>query len=146
MTDLYSALFTAGQDVLGYHTYLAQGGIGNSSEEYFDITYLYDRWYPSFFLKGHALPVLYSEFFSDDEDYYERQSSISAGAIFPLLMSNIESQYALIAGYHYLRLKKLSEIDNRAIDGIDVYQGRRDNTFIGFYIPGGTEVPLFDKP
>jgi Tol biopolymer transport system component len=122
--------FTAGQDVLGYHTYVIQGGLGVSGRGYYDIDYVYDRWYPTFFLRAYSVPVGYSEFFADDDDYYERQRGLTAGLSVPLY-STVESKLSLIAGYNYKKLRHLTSIKDRTVDGLQVYEGRRDNVFLG---------------
>lgn len=122
--------FTAGQDVLGYHTYVMQGGVGVSGRGYYEIDYVYDRWYPTLFLRAYSAPVGYSELFSADHHYYERQRGLTAGIGVPLY-STLESQLSLMAGYNYERLSHLTNIKNRTVDGLEVYEGRRDNVFIG---------------
>ncbi len=122
--------FTAGQDVLGYHTYVMQGGLGVSGRGYYDIDYVYDRWYPTLFLRSYSVPVGYSELFSDDDNYYERQRGLTAGLSLPLY-STLESKLSLIAGYNSKKLSHLTGIKNRTIDGLQVYEGRRDNVFVG---------------
>ncbi|MBI4683023.1 MAG: PD40 domain-containing protein [Nitrospirae bacterium] len=121
--------FTAGQDVLGYHTYIMQGGVGISGRGYYEIDYVYDRWYPTLFLRSYSVPVGYSELLPDD-DYFERQRGLTAGLSVPLY-STLESKLSLIAGYNYKKLTHLTSIRNRTVDGLDVYEGRRDNVFIG---------------
>ena len=134
--------FTAGQDVLGYHSYILQGGIGASGRGYYSLSYVYDRWHPTFFLSSYSVPVLYSEFFADDESYYERRESHMAGLIVPLIrMSTLESRYYLMAGYNYVRLRHLSDIEDRTVDGLEVYEGRRDNVFAGFGYSGALRYP-----
>ncbi|MEW6600919.1 MAG: BamA/TamA family outer membrane protein [Nitrospirota bacterium] len=122
--------FTAGQDVLGYHSYLAQGGVGVSGRGYYDINYVYDRWYPTLFLRAYSIPVGYSELFSSDHDYYERQRGFIAGLSAPLY-STIESNLSLLGGYHYKKLSHLTSIKNRTVDGLGVFEGRRDSIFVG---------------
>jgi Tol biopolymer transport system component len=134
--------FTAGQDVLGYHSYILQGGIGVSGRGYYNFSYVYDRWHPTFFLSSYSVPVLYSEFFRDDENYYERRESHAAGLIVPVIrMSNLEERYYLTAGYNYVRLRHLSDIEDRTVDGLEVYEGRRDNVFAGFAYSGALRYP-----
>ncbi len=131
--------FTAGQDVLGYHTYILNPAVGFSGELYGDATYVYSRWYPSFFLSAYSLPLFYSEFFDDYDDYYERKSSVSAGIIVPL--NYLESNYSLLAGYEYEERESLTDIEDRTVDGLEVFEGRRDNIFIGFRYNGALKYP-----
>lgn len=132
--------FTAGQDVLGYHTYVMQGGVGISGRGYYDIDYVYDRWYPTFFLRSYSVPVGYSELFSTDHHYYERQRGLTAGFSIPLY-STIESRLSLTAGYNYKKLRHLTNIKNRTVDGLQVYEGRRDNVFIGLDFGDALKYP-----
>ncbi len=131
--------FTAGQDVLGYHTYLLQAGYGVSNQAYFNVDYIYDRWYPSFFIEAHSLPVPYSEFFNNNDDYYERQSGLIAGVKIPL--NFLESRYSLIGGYHLEKRQHLTAIKGRTLDGLEVYEGRRDNVFVGIEYNGTLKYP-----
>ncbi len=131
--------FTAGQDVLGYHTYLIQAGYGVSNQTYYNVNYIYDRWYPSFFIKGYSLPVLYSEFFNDNYNYYERQSSLIAGVRIPL--NFLESKYSFIGGYYIEKRQHLTAIRGRTLDGLEVYEGRRDNIFVGIEYDSTLKYP-----
>lgn len=132
--------FTAGQDVLGYHTYMLQGGIGVSGRGYYNIDYIYDRWYPTLFMNLHSLPAVYSEFFHDDENYYERQRAVTAGISIPLY-STLETELRLMAGYKYEKVKHLSDVYNRRIDTLEVYEGRKDNVFIGLGYSDALKFP-----
>jgi len=132
--------FTAGQDVLGYHTYMLQGGVGVSGRGYYEADYVYDRWYPTFFLKAYSVPVGYSEIFSADHHYYERQRGITAGLSVPLY-STLESRLSLLAGYNYEKLSHITNIKNRTVDGLQVYEGRRDNVFLGLGYSDALKYP-----
>ena len=132
--------FTAGQDVLGYHSYIVQGGVGTSGRGYYNIDYVYDRWYPTLFLRSYSLPVAYSELFEDDDDYYERQRGFTAGLSVPLY-STLESRLSLFAGYDYKKLRHLTDIENRKVDGLQVFEGRRDNVFIGMGYTDALKYP-----
>ena len=130
--------FTAGQDVLGYHTFILNAGLGVSGQVYGDLTYVYNRWYPSFFLRASSLPVFYSEFFGDD-DFYERRTSLAGGVILPL--NFVESRYSLMAGYEYRKVDALSAVSSRTVDGLEVFEGRRDNVFAAFLYRGALKYP-----
>ena len=132
--------FTAGQDVLGYHSYMVQGGYGTGGRGYLDFNYIYDRWYPTFFLRTYSLPVLYSEFFKNNDNYYERHRGLIAGIKLPLSTS-LESSLSLAAGYNYEKVSRLTDIHGRTIDGLEVYEGRRDNVFIGLRYEGTLKYP-----
>jgi dipeptidyl aminopeptidase/acylaminoacyl peptidase len=131
--------FTAGQDVLGYHTYILQAGYGVSNQAYYDASYIYDRWYPSFYLRGYSLPGFYSEFFNNEYDYYERQSGMMAGIKIPL--NYLESKFSLIAGYHLEKVEHLTQIRGRKVNGLGVYEGRRDNVFAGIEYRNALKYP-----
>ncbi|MEN8263178.1 MAG: peptidase S9 [Nitrospirota bacterium] len=133
--------FTAGQDVLGYHSYLLQGEYGVSGEEYYNVSYLYNRWNPSFFLNAYSKPFFYSELFNDDDDYYERRSGITASINVHLGLGTLESRYNLFAGYNYAKVEELTDIENRRVDGLEVYEGRRDSAFAGFRYSGALKYP-----
>ncbi len=131
--------FTAGQDVLGYHTYLLQAGYGISNQAYFDTRYIYNRWRPSFYIRGYSLPVLYSNFFNDGGSYYERRSGLAAGISIPI--NSLESRYSMIAGYHAEKMQRLTAIRGRTRNGLDVYEGRRDNVFAGIEYKSALKYP-----
>ncbi|MBE9502824.1 MAG: PD40 domain-containing protein, partial [Proteobacteria bacterium] len=55
---------TAGQDVLGYNTYLLEVDYGISSKEsYYNAAYVNNYAYPTFILQAYSRPLLYSDFF-----------------------------------------------------------------------------------
>ncbi|MBI5056204.1 MAG: PD40 domain-containing protein [Nitrospirae bacterium] len=132
--------FTAGQDVLGYHTYILQGGYGVSHRGYYDFNYIYDRWYPTFFFRSYSAPIFYSEFFNDDDNYYERRSGFTAGARFPLF-TNLETSLNLVAGFNTETLKHLTDIEGRRVDGLEVFEGRRSNVFAGLEFTNALKYP-----
>ncbi len=123
--------FTAGQDVLGYHSYSLQGGYGSAGREYFNFSYVYDRWLPTFFLGGYSHPVYYSKFFDDDASYYEQRSGASVGLGIPLF-SSLKSRLNMKVRYNYEKVGHLTDTEGRRVEGLEVYEGRRDNVFIGF--------------
>ncbi|MEW6066871.1 MAG: BamA/TamA family outer membrane protein [Nitrospirota bacterium] len=124
--------FTAGQDVLGYHTFTANAGYGTGGEAYYDLLYIYDRFYPTFYLSGYSMPALYSDFF-DGEDYYERETGISLAMSFPL--RRVESEYRLIMGYQLKKQESLSDPET------PVFEGRRDNIFVGIEFNNTLQYP-----
>ncbi|MCK5504770.1 MAG: PD40 domain-containing protein, partial [Thermodesulfovibrionia bacterium] len=132
--------FTAGQDVLGYHSYIIEGRYGTGGNGYYNFNYVYDRWRPAFFLRGYSLPVFYSDFFRDDDNYYEKRTGVSAGLKLPLFTS-IESRLSLMTGYNYAKASHLTDTYGRTVDGIELYEGRRDNVFIGLGYIGALKYP-----
>lgn len=134
-----AGIFTAGQDVLGYNTYIIDAGYGlDSNYSYFDMSYFYDRLYPTVFLKGYSRPALYSDFFGKG-DYYERQNGFIAGLSIPL--NYVESGYKLIAGYHLKKHEHLTGLSDRNFEGIRVFEGRRDNLFLGLEFSNALRYP-----
>jgi len=133
-------VFTAGQDVLGYHTYIMQGGYGVGRKGYYDFNYSYDRWYPTFFIRSYSAPIFYSEFFNDDDNFYERRSGFTAGAKFPLF-TTLETSLDLVAGYNTETLKHLTDIEGREVDGLEVFEGRRSNVFAGLEFSNALKYP-----
>ncbi|MFH1147185.1 MAG: peptidase S9 [Pseudomonadota bacterium] len=131
--------FTAGQDVLGYHRYSLQAAGGEGGEFYFDADYGYDRWYPEFFLRGYSVPRFYAEFFSDGDNYSERQSGLAAGVRVPL--NYLESGYSFVAGCHLRKVKPITSVRGRRVDGFGVYEGRRDSIFLGLDYRGALRYP-----
>ncbi len=130
---------TAGQDILGYHAYTVQAAYGISSRAYVDARYVYDRWYPSFSVKAFSLPYLYSEFFDDDADYYERQSGLTAQVAVPI--NFVESKYEFVAGYEWDKVEPISDVGGRRVGGLDVFEGRRNSLFLGMEYQGALKYP-----
>jgi hypothetical protein len=86
--------FTAGGDVLGYHTYTVQAGIGRSGRDYYNATYAYNKYYPTLSLSAYKRPVQYSE-----PDMDEEHRGFVTSVSFPI--RRLESNYSLQLGYHY---------------------------------------------
>lgn len=127
--------FTAGQDVLGYNTYVAQVDYGTASGQgYYDITYLNDYTYPTFMLQSYARPVIYSDLLPG-EDYFELNRSLILSISVPV--NYIESQYRFTVGYHIQRQDKLSSPENR----LTLFEGRRDNLFAGVEFSNALKYP-----
>jgi hypothetical protein len=118
-------LFTGGQDALSYHSYIIYAGVGGDGRGYYDISYRYDRYYPSLYLRASRIPVLYSDFFNStsfdyDTDLYEQDEAFSASVELPL--RRLEWQAALELGYEYRKHETLEALR-------PVFEGRRDNIF-----------------
>ncbi len=127
--------FTAGQDVLGYNTYVAQVDYGAASGRgYYDITYLNDYAYPTFMLQSYARPILYSDLLPG-EDYFELNRSLIMSISVPI--NYIESRYRFTAGYHIQRQDKLNSPENR----LNLFEGRRDNVFAGVEFSNALKYP-----
>lgn len=119
---------TAGQDVLGYHTFLLNPAVGTiGGRGYFQGKYVYDRYWPTFSGTAWSLPVLYSDLWRRG-DYYERNSSLILRADLPWVRK--ESRYLLSFGYHLQRQDALTNIAGTALQGLDLFEGRRDNLFV----------------
>lgn len=125
-----AGIFTASQDVLGYNSYIINAGYGvDSGHSYFDMSYYYDYLPPTFFLKAYSQPALYSDFFGKG-DYYERQNGLVIGmSVIPL--NYVESRYKFTVGYHLKKYEHLTELTNGMFEGTQVFEGRRDNLFLG---------------
>lgn len=128
--------FTAGQDVLGYNTYVAQIDYGTSSENvYYDITYQNDYAYPTLTLQAYERPMLYSGLLPEG-DYYERNRSLVLGMSVPI--NRIESKYRFTLGYHMQDVDKLSMPAN---SGNLLFAGRKDNLFAGIEFSNSLKYP-----
>ena len=131
--------FTAGQDVLGYNTYYLELGYGaGSSEIYYDAVYLNDYTYPTFMLRTYARPALYSDFMQKG-DYYEMNRSLVLSMLAPI--NYLESRYGFIIGYHLQKQEALSSLAGDRFEGVDVFQGRRDNIFAGIEFSNSLKYP-----
>ncbi|MDD5761598.1 MAG: peptidase S9 [bacterium] len=119
---------TAGQDVLGYHTFLLNPAVGTTGGRvYFQGKYVYDRYWPTLSGTAWSLPVLYSDL-QQRGDYYERNSSLILRADLPWIRG--ESRYLLSFGYHLQRQDALTDIAGTALQGLQPFEGRRDNLFV----------------
>ena len=128
-TGVRIGAFTAGQDVLGYHTYVAQAEYGAKYRRpFYSLFYQNDNFYPSFSLKGYEEPVLYSDLL-ERGDYSELNRGLIAKVSVPL--NFIESNYRFVIGYHLQDETHLSDLTDGRFNGLPVFQGRRDNAFAG---------------
>ena len=132
-------LFTAGQDVLAYNTYLLEFDYGASSNRvYYNAVYLNDYAYPTFTVRTYSSPVLYSDFLQRG-DYFEINRSFVIGMSVPL--NYLESRYRFIIGYHLQKQEALSDLTNSQFNGVAVFQGRRDNIFAGIEFSNSLKYP-----
>lgn len=133
-------LFTAGADVLGYHSYTLTADYSSGrSRGYFDLMYQNDYFYPSLFVKAHAKPVLYANLLQRG-DYYELDQGVTVGASVPI--NRLESSYRFIAGYQLQDQKALSGLDSSGrFNGISIFQGRQDNLFAGLNFDNVLKYP-----
>ena len=131
--------FTIGQDALAYNTYLIEASVGlYSGEGYYNLVYHNDYAYPTFTLRSHSQPVLYTDL-AGKGDYYERQTSLSLAATVPL--NRLENYHNLTLGYQLLRQDAQSAISNGAFGGLTVFEGRRDNLFIELEFSNSLKYP-----
>jgi Tol biopolymer transport system component len=123
-------LFTAGADVLGYHSYTLTADYSSGrSRGYFDLMYQNDYFYPSLFVKAHATPVLYANLLQRG-NYYELDQGFTVGASVPI--NRLESSYRFFTGYQLQDQKALSGLDSSGrFNGLSIFQGRQDNLFAG---------------
>lgn len=132
-------IYTAGQDVLGYHTYILSLDYGARHHNvYYDATYQNDSLYPSFLLRAYAAPLLYADLLRRG-DYYELNRGIVAEASIPL--NFLESSYRLFFGYQILDQQAISSLANGDFNGLPVFQGRRDNIFAGVLFSDSLKYP-----
>ena len=130
---------TAGQDVLGYHTYLLNPAVGmTGGRGYFQGKYVYDRYWPTFSGTAWSLPVLYSDL-RQRGDYYERNSSLILRADLPWFRK--ESRYLFSFGYHLQRQDALTDIAGTPLQGLDLFEGRRDNLFVAAKYSNAVRYP-----
>ncbi len=134
--------FTAGRDVLGYHTYMAEAGRGVSGQNYYDITYIYDRFYPTLRLSAYALPTLYSRLSDSGDNLYEKRSGFIAGVSLPLTRL-LESNYTLRFGYHRKRRELLQKTGSTSKEGLGgkIFEEKRDNVFAGIEFNNALRYP-----
>ncbi|HHL39576.1 MAG TPA: peptidase S9 [Deltaproteobacteria bacterium] len=119
--------FTAGADVVGYNTYMLRADYGEASGRlYHDFAYRNDYLYPTLFVRTSASPVRYSDFFGHG-DFYELDRRAAFGAVVPV--NFIESHWRIGAGYELRRQSALTGSHGR-FDGINVFEGRRNNVFL----------------
>lgn len=131
--------FTAGQDVLGYNSYHIELSYGPASSEiYYDAVYLNDRIYPTFMIRVYAKPVLYSEFLQKG-DYYEMNKGFVLGMFVPI--NYLESHYRFVIGYHFQKQEALSSLTDDKFNGVDIFQGRRNNIFVGVEFSNSLQYP-----
>lgn len=120
---------TAGQDVLGYHTFMARDMYGSGfHKNYFDLYYRYGRQIPVFSLYGYALPSTYGDLLFSG-DYTEMERGALASVSLPL--TDYYDGLSLNAGYHLRRQKRLTPSPSVAFSGRPVFEGRRDSFFAG---------------
>jgi hypothetical protein len=128
-SNLAVGAMTAGQDILGYHSYLARVTYGNEyRKNYFDLYYNYGRQIPVFSLAGYALPATYSNLLVAG-DYSEIERGVMATGTMPL--TDYIDGLTIKAGYHLRSLKRLTPSPAVTFSGKPVFEGRRDSVFAG---------------
>jgi len=131
---LVAGAFTAGIDVLGYHTFWGDVGVGNTGQGYYDLAYIYDRWYPTFRLQAFAEPLLYSDVGpNEDKDVWQKSSGAIASVSFPL--KRLEVYSSLELGY-ILRKDHTLEGDDPLL-----FQGRRDSPYAALVFTDALRYP-----
>ncbi len=120
---------TAGQDVLGYHSYLGKILYGTGfNKEYFEAIYRYGRFVPTYSLHGYALPATYSNLIRSG-DYTEIERGLVASVSTPL--GSLESGWSVNGGYHLRDQQHLTTGRLVAYNGKPVFAGRHDSFFAG---------------
>jgi Tol biopolymer transport system component len=121
--------FTAGQDALGYHSYLADAAYGGRFRKlYYSVAYRNDSFYPTLLLQTYNQEVLYSDLLQRG-DYFEENRGVIAQLSVPL--NFVESRYRFFGGYQLQDQRALSPAPSGLFNGLPVFQGRRDNLFAG---------------
>jgi len=134
-----AGVFTAGRDVIGYNTFMAQIDKGLSSGNgYYDITYLNDYLYPSFMLNIYARPLLYSGL-TGNRDYYEMDRSAVMSMTLPV--NRLESNYRFTLGYHIRKQDVLNKEVLQNVGSNRLFQGKRNNVFAAFEFSNTLKYP-----
>ena len=130
---------TAGQDLLGYHSYLGKVLYGNGFKKgYFDAIYQYGRFVPTFALHGYALPITYTNLIRSG-DFTEIERGLLASVSLPI--RRVESTLSITAGYHLREQKSLTEGSLITFSGKPIFEGRRDSFFVGFDYSAALRYP-----
>jgi len=122
--------FTAGADVLGYNSYALSADYSpERSRGYFDLAYNNNYFYPTLSLLAHSEPFVYTDL-QRRGDYWEVNQGFTVQATVPI--NFLESSYQFNLGYEFLDEKSLSALDSNGLfNGVPVFQGRRNNVFLG---------------
>jgi hypothetical protein len=133
-------LFTAGTDVLSYNTYtLAADYSSGRHKGYFDLVYDNDYFYPTLSLLAHIQPFLYSNL-EDRGDYWELNQGVTVQASTPI--NFLERRFKFNTGYQFLDQEALSQLGpGSTFNGVPVFQGRRNNVFLGFTFADALKYP-----
>ncbi len=136
---LMAGALTAGEDALGYHSYLAEVLYGSKYEKlYSDITYRYDRWFPTLTLRGYDLPATYTNLLGRG-DYTELNKGLIAMVTLPF--PKLESRFSVDLGYQFQEQDALSVLTDSNFNGVPVFQGRRNNLFFGLNYSSSLKYP-----
>ena len=133
--------FTAGADALGYNSYALSATYSEGRRRgYFSLLYLNDYFYPTLSLRAHAEPFLYSNLYQRGYDYYELNKKVAVEASFPI--NFLESNYSIRGGYEVSDQEALSTLSgNGTLNGVPIFQGRRDNLFAGISYDSALKYP-----
>ena len=111
-SGVMAGAITIGHDVIQRHQYVATLLYGpKNGRVWYGIDYLYDRFFPTIHLSVSDTDVTYADLFSDPQgsrDYVEREKSVGASLIVPLL--KFGSRHAATIGYRRKDLSHLSEL------------------------------------
>ncbi|MCM0081724.1 peptidase S9 [Geomonas sp. Red32] len=123
--------FTAGADVLGYHSYLlaADYSVGRK-RGYWDFIYDNDTWYPTFTLQTWGQPFVYGNLLQHGSDYYELNRGFTAQVSVPI--NALEWNCFFLAGYQLIDQQALSGLEpDGTFNGLNVFRGKRTAVFAG---------------
>jgi outer membrane protein assembly factor BamA len=114
--SLYGFL-TFGQDAVQRHSYLVTGLYSPATRRtWYDLNYAYDGLYPTLLLSASDADVIHSGLISvtaGDINYEERDRTLDASAVFPLL--SLEDQHALLVGYRRRELSSLTRLPSEYV-------------------------------
>jgi WD40 repeat protein len=130
--------FTAGGDVLGFHSYYLQAGVSSrTGRVYYNSNYVYDRYYPRLSLSGYKRPsyTCFKLNGADDrcfDDLHEEQIGIVASVSLPI--RRLESGFRMQIGYHYKK--------HETLDGPDwAFEGERSSLFTSLIFDNTRRYP-----
>jgi hypothetical protein len=125
--------FTAGQDLLGYHTYTLEAGRGLDGDTYYLADYVFDRYYPTVHISAFAQPVVYTDFDAKNRrSLYEKQTEFGATVTLPL--AKLETSWAFIFGWHFRHQERLAGT-------VDVFEGNRGHLTAGILFDNSLQYP-----
>ncbi len=135
-------LFSAGQDVLGYHRWFLEYARGiDSKESYYNVIYVNDSLYPTLTLKTYKQPFRYVDYSIDG---YEKEKKSSMALSFSL--NRLESNHFFTLGYEQSRTQLVEYMDGGVPENLDAFKGKRNNLFASYYFSNQKKYPYSISP